>query len=244
MLKRRIIATAILGASVALASFALVHARVPGTPAQSAQLATTAADATTPPFPQSVLGAPTPPQVNGKCALGNENVAPSADGVPQETTLAQLAASTDNIVLATAVRQVAYWQKSAWGNRDVWGPETMTEYHIARVVKGSIGPWWQDSQQGASTDLIPTCKDFAANFPNDNLTAVNHEYVLFLKNNPKTGKPELWAGSVDIFPVIGGQVYTAAAVRPQLAGGSGVIANFTPQPLDRFLAQLQGSSSP
>jgi hypothetical protein len=244
MLTRRIIAAAILGASTVLGSLALVHARSSSAPSQAAQLATTVPEGTPPPFPFTVLTAPVPPEAGGKCALRGMNLPPDSISIAKETTIAQLAADTDQIVVATAVRQVAYWQNMRWGDHEVWQPLTTTEFHVTDVVKGTPGAWVQDTEPGASSDAIPTCKDFARTIPNENVAKLNQQYVLFLKFNAEEGRYKLWAGPMDIFPVISGRVYTAATVNPGVS--TQVVWNFHPEPLERFLAALRpsGSSSP
>jgi len=240
MLKRRIIATVIVGASLTLASFAILHARSSG-PSQSAQLAVTTPEGTPPPFPAAVVNAPAPPSGQliqtgpftrpDRCTQQSTHQIVGVDYIAKETTVSQLAANTDQIVVADAVRQVAYWKT----NGDNWSPMTMTEYHVTQVIKGTVGAWLQISEAGASSDLIPSCKSLAYIIANEPVATLNQRYVLFLKLNPETGQldtdPMRW------FPVIGGRVYTVAAQHPAASGS--VVWNFHPEPLDSFLAALR-----
>jgi hypothetical protein len=203
MLKRRLIGTAVLGASIALASWAVVHTR--SGPSESAQLTVSNRAGTPPPFPASVVGGPLPPSSttiktgvpgrSGTCTQQSTHWTVGVDFIAKETTVSQLAAESDEIVVADTVRQVGYWQKVD----DTWQPWTMTEYHVTNQVKGTAGPWLQVGDFGASSDLMPTCKNLAFTVANEPVPTSPEEYVLFLRADPQTGK--LIADTMRRFPV-------------------------------------------
>jgi len=236
MLKRRLIVVAALGASIVLASVVLLHGRS-GAPVQLSTVGS--ADTTPPPFPPGVLTRTGPTVVDGQsCSQRPTYNHDRATDLNNITTLPMLAQQTDEIVVADAVRQVAFWQHRIEGSPQhiEWSPATMTQYHIINVVKGTsiTGPWLTVTDGGATPAAIPTCKSLAYTIVTDPLPTVGTRYVLFLSADTQAGRIE--ADASQRFPVVNGTVQTEAYVHP--FAKATVVRNFTPRPLDAFLTYV------
>jgi hypothetical protein len=138
---------------------------------------------------------------------------------------------TDEIVIADAVRQAAYWQHRIVGGSIEWTPATLTQYHVVKVLEGTPGPWIDISDGGASSDAIPTCKNLAYTILTDPLPSVGQRYVLFIRFNPELGG-QTTADASQRFPIVDGTVYTEARPHPEAART--VVQHYTPMPLDDF----------
>lgn len=233
MLKRRLIATATLGATIVVASVVLLHVRS-GEPVQLSTVGSS--DAPPPPFPPDVLSRTGPTLVNGqRCTQQPPRDSGRAVDIYNIETLPMLAQQTDEVVVADAVRQVAFWQHRIEGSPQhiEWSPATMTQYHIINVVRGAsiTGPWLTVTDGGATTAAIPTCKSQTYTIVTDPLPTVNTRYVLFLAADTNAGR--IVADASQRFPVVNDSVQTEAYVHP--AARATVVRNFTAQPLGAFL---------
>jgi len=171
-----------------------------------------------------------PQQVDGRrCTL---QVAANSIGVDARTlaTVPQLYADSDEVVVADAVRQHAYWQER--GGR--WLPLTMTQYRVVRVIKGPAVAWLQASDLGAVSSEIDGCRNLAYTVANLPLPTTGQRYVLLAKHNPQMAGG-VDAGTLRRFPIVGGLVRTEAALHAA-ASVSTVRGYTTPLTLDAFLA--------
>lgn len=237
MLRRRLAAIAMLGAGIMLASIVVLHARGGGGPLQLSTVGSP--DTTPPPFPPGVVTRVGPSEVDGQhCTEQPTHNNDRAVDIWNIQTLPMLAKETDEVVVADAVRQVAFWQHRIEGSPQhiEWSPATMTEYHIVNVVKGNgiTGPWLTVTDGGATSAAIPTCKSQAYTIITDPLPTVGTRYVLFLAADTNAGRIE--ADASQRFPILKRTVQTEAYVHP--AARATVVQHYTPMSLDAFLAYV------
>ncbi|HEV7677913.1 MAG TPA: hypothetical protein VGQ42_05055 [Candidatus Dormibacteraeota bacterium] len=238
MLKWRLVAASVVGASIVLASFLLVR----GTGSNgAAQLSATAPGESAPPFPQDVVDRTGPTSIDGRPCTQEPGHNDKAPDIRNISTLPTLYGRTDEIVVADAVRQVGFWEHRIGPRQQlVWSPATMTQYHVVSVIKGAPGPWIDVIDIGATSAAIPTCKSLTYLNITDPLPTTGTKYVLFVQLNPELGRIVADAGRR--FPIIGGTVYTEGRVHPEAAAT--VVQHYTPQSLSAFTEYLATLASP
>jgi len=235
MLRRRIVATVILGAALVLASVAVLHLRDGGV-----QLSVGPPAGTPPPLPADIVSRAGPSSIDGQPCTQTPGHLGKVVDIWNIETLPTLYGRTDEIVVADAVRQVAYWQHRIVNQRIEWTPATVTQYHVVNVLKGTPGPWIDISDVGASSTAIPTCRNLAYTIITDPLPTAGQRYVLFIQFNPELGGRTV-ADASRRFPVVGGTVYTEEFAHPQTSRT--VVQHYSPMSLHDFVGYVQSLAS-
>jgi hypothetical protein len=153
------------------------------------------------------------------------------------TTVSQLYARSDAVAVVTAQQQKAYWVREAGGPNDPplftsFKPETTTNFRVERMIKGAPVAWLQSTDIGALASELPTCKNLAWEIVNGPVPRLGHEYVLFLQL--EGGQLTDWFGSVDRFPVVGGNVHP---MDDEVSTALDIAIQ--PQSVDSFIASLR-----
>jgi hypothetical protein len=195
-----------------------------------------AGDSTPPPWPPEVGGpGPNLPDCNRP---GHPRV--HAD-VSEPTTPTQLAAGSWQVVVADAVDQRPFWivADGNWGAAPGgWVAQTVTNFHVVRVLKGHASSWVQRTQMGAVPDSLP-CPPWIDVIGNMPPPKVGSRYLLFDYHHAspvKKGRPQPaqgYQGPWWRFVVIDGVVHPEAEFDHEADS-----MNITPKPLDDFLKSI------
>jgi hypothetical protein len=235
MQRRPLAAATLLVTALVLGSATVLHLRDVDVPLNAARAA-----ATPPPLPADIVSRTGPTSIDGKRCTQTPGHLSEAVDIWNIETLRTLYGRTDEIVLADAVRQVAYWQHRFINQRIEWAPATLTQYHVVTALKGTPQPWINISDIGASSTAISTCRNLAYTILTDPLPTLGRRYVLFIQFNPELGGRPV-ADASRRFPVVDGTVSTEAAAHS--AASRTVVQPFSPMPLHDFVGYVGSLAS-